>query len=137
MLFGVWLFFAGMFSDVEPPLPITTGVLLEGKITYYSAGVMERVYSYRLGAREVEPCGECVGMIAVVDAEHIGKHAYITLPDQEPMGPFLIIDCARKQDAERLKSAGLIAEVSRERAYLWDMQRPIYGAQLFIMDDHR
>lgn len=123
-------------AEVMEQITTPSGLVLEGKITFYGAGVMEQVYKYRLGAGEVEPCMECVGMIAVLDAEHIGKHAYITLPNRTPFGPFLIVDCARQQDLAPLRQAGLIAEVSRERGYLWDMRGAIYGARIFIMTDH-
>ena len=38
---------------------------------------MERVYTNRLSWNHVEPCEECIGMIAVLDREHIGKRAWL------------------------------------------------------------
>ena len=56
---------------------IATATIIAGSVTYYAPGVMERVYTNRLSWNHVEPCEECIGMIAVLDREHIGKRAWL------------------------------------------------------------
>jgi len=60
--------------------------VVRGSVTFYSPGVMDRVYLNRLAWGHVQPCERCIGMIAVVEPGQVGKVAYLTRPGQAPEG---------------------------------------------------
>ena len=111
--------------------------LYVGSLTYYSEGLMQQVYQNRLAWGHVEPCARCVGQIALLDAEHLGKHAYLTI-DGATSGPYLVVDVAADKDRERLRARGLVAEVDHATATrLGMLGGPLYGVTVFAMESHR
>ena len=111
--------------------------VVRGSVTFYSPGVMDRVYLNRLAWGHVQPCERCIGMIAVVEPGQVGKVAYLTRPGQAPEGPFLIIDTAADKDRARLQRRGLVAEVDYQTARRWGMSGPVFDVQVFTMEVHR
>ena len=85
-------------------------VLLTGCVTYYADGVFDEVYQNRLAFGHVEPCPQCIGLVAVLDRQYVGQLAYLTRPGEAEEGPFLIADCAAAKDLVRLQARGLVAE---------------------------
>jgi hypothetical protein len=70
-------------------------VLIAGSATYYNPGLMDEVYRNRLAWGQVEPCGECVGMVALLDAERIGERVWLSFDGgSSHVGPMLVVDCA-------------------------------------------
>ena len=47
--------------------------------------------------------------------------------DGERVGPFLVIDCARRQDVAPLVARGWVVDVSYELGQAWAMNRPLAG----------
>lgn len=103
---------------------------LIGEVTYYGPGVMERVYANRLRWNHVEACEECIGMVALLDRQHVGERVFLQRPGHDPEGPFLVVDCAAKKDFRRLKERGLVAEVDWRTARRWRMRGPLYGVRV-------
>jgi len=108
-------------------------VLLTGCVTYYADGVFDEVYQNRLAFGHVEPCPQCIGLVAVLDRQYVGQLAYLTRPGEAEEGPFLIADCAAAKDLVRLQARGLVAEVNWATAQRWGMRAPLYGVTVRIV----
>jgi len=105
----------------QSPLPQT------GLATYYAAGMMEYVEGYRQTQGQLPACPECVGTVALLRAGDIGRKVWLQHADGERVGPFLVIDCARRQDVEPLVARGWVVDVSYELGQAWGMNRPLDG----------
>jgi hypothetical protein len=114
------------FGYWEPsPLPI------QGLATYYNPGIMEYVQEYRLRAGDIDPCPECVGSVALLRAGDIGRKVWLQPPGRDPVGPFLVVDCARRQDVIPLLQRNWAVDVSYEVGQYWGMNRPLDGVIVF------
>lgn len=109
-------------------------VVMTGSVTYYADGVFDEVYTNRLAFGHVQPCTECIGLIAVLDRAYVGDLAYVTRPGHAEEGPFLVADCAAMKDFGRLQQRGLVAEVDWATAQRWGMRGPLYGVRVRIVD---
>ncbi|MCU0508658.1 MAG: hypothetical protein MUC34_09685 [Anaerolineae bacterium] len=107
------------------PLPI------QGLATYYNPGIMEYVQTYRLQAGDIDPCPECVGSVALLRAGDIGRKVWLQPPGGDPVGPFLVVDCARRQDVLPLLQRNWAVDVSFEVGQYWGMNRPLDGVIVF------
>jgi hypothetical protein len=105
----------------QSPLPQT------GLATYYAPGMMEYVAGYRQTQGQLPPCPECVGTVALLRAGDIGRKVWLQQTDGERVGPFLVIDCARRQDVDPLVARGWVVDVSYELGQAWAMNRPLAG----------
>lgn len=105
----------------QTPLPQT------GLATFYAPGLMENVTGYRQAQAEIATCPECVGAVALLRAGDIGRKVWLRPPDSEPVGPFLVVDCARRQDVAPLLARNWAVDVSYELGQLWGMTRPLAG----------
>lgn len=103
------------------PLPQT------GLATFYAAGLMEYVDGYRSGLNQLPDCPECVGRVALLRAGDIGRKVWLQPPGGQPVGPFLVVDCARRQDVAPLVARDWAVDVSYELGQLWGMTRPLAG----------
>lgn len=103
------------------PLPQT------GLATFYAAGLMEYVDGYRRDLNQLPDCPECVGRVALLRAGDIGRRVWLQPPGGEPVGPFLVVDCARRQDVAPLVARAWAVDVSYELGQLWGMTRPLAG----------
>ncbi len=103
------------------PLPQT------GLATFYAPGLMEYVDGYRSGLNQLPDCPECVGRVALLRAGDIGRKVWLQPPGGEPVGPFLVVDCARRQDVAPLVARDWAVDVSYELGQLWGMTRPLAG----------
>ncbi len=114
------------FGYWEPsPLPI------QGLATYYNPGIMEYVQDYRLRAGDIDACPECVGSVALLRAGDIGRRVWLQPPGGDPVGPFLVVDCARRQDVLPLLQRNWVVDVSFEVGQHWGMNRPLDGVIVF------
>jgi hypothetical protein len=95
----------------QSPLPQT------GLATYYAPGMMEYVAGYRQTQGQLPACPECVGTVALLRAGDIGRKVWLQAPDGERVGPFLVIDCARRQDIAQLVARDWVVDVSYERCW--------------------
>ena len=105
----------------QTPLPHT------GLATFYAAGMMEHVLAVRAGHGQALRCAECVGTVALLRAGDIGRQVWLQPPGGEPVGPFLVIDCARREDIPPLVARNWAVDVSFEVGQLWGMDRPLDG----------
>jgi len=105
----------------QTPLPQT------GVATFYAAGMMEYVHGYRQERGQLPACPECVGTVALLRAGDIGRKVWLEPPNGERVGPFLVIDCARREDVAALVSRNWVVDVSYEVGQLWGMDRPLDG----------
>lgn len=103
----------------------------QGLATYYNPGIMEQVLSYRLAARDIDPCPECVGTVALLRAGDIGRRVWLQPPDGDPVGPFLVVDCARREDVPPLLDRNWVVDVSYEVGQYWGMNRPLDDVIVF------
>lgn len=115
-------------------MALLLAVVMTGSVTYYADGVFDEVYANRLAFGHVEPCPQCIGLIAVLDRQHVGKLAYVTRPGLPEEGPFLVADCAAAKDLVRLHARGLVAEVDWQTAQRWGMRAPLYDVTVRIVD---
>lgn len=120
-------------SSHKPASLLALALLLTGCVTYYAEGVFDEVYANRLAFGHVKPCPTCIGLVAVLDRQYVGKLAYLTRPGHAEEGPFLIADCAAAKDLVRLQKRGLVAEVDWATAQRWNMQAPLYGVTVRIV----
>ncbi len=114
-------------SDLTPgywersPLPQT------GVATHYAQGVMEYVVQYRLDRGEISACPECVGTVAMLRAGDIGRRVWLVPPGGEMVGPFLVVDCARRTDIDDLLARGWVVDLSYSLGQTWGLYRPMDG----------
>lgn len=116
----VILLILAMVFGSEP----STGQSYHGVATYYAHSVMEQVYANRLHWGQVQPCPECVGMVALLDCERIGSKVWLR-HNEEVVGPYLVVDCAAKRDLSTIRKRQIVAEVSYEQGLAWHMAGPI------------
>ena len=105
----------------QSPLPQT------GLATFYAPGMMEYVTGYRQSQGQLPGCPECVGTVALLRAGDIGRKVWLQPSSGERVGPFLVIDCARRQDVAPLVARGWAVDVSYELGQAWAMTRPLEG----------
>lgn len=103
--------------------------LLSGTITYYAEGVMERVQAYR-GLS----CAECIGAVALLPAEDIGRRVWLQRAGEAAEGPFLVVDCAQAEHREALEARGIVGEVDWPTARRWGMAGPMAGVSVWYWD---
>ena len=129
-MLALWILFAAWPAQAEElvpgyweqsPLPQT------GLATYYAPGMMEYVAGYRQTQGQLPACPECVGTVALLRAGDIGRKVWLQASDGERVGPFLVIDCARRQDVAPLVARGWAVDVSYELGQAWRMNRPLGG----------
>lgn len=118
---------AALAQDLAPGYWEQSRLPQTGLATFYAPGMMEYVESYRLSAAQLPACPECVGTVALLRAGDIGRKVWLQPPDGERIGPFLVIDCARRQDVDALLSRGWVVDVSYELGQVWQMDRPLAG----------
>jgi hypothetical protein len=98
-----------------------------GLATYYAPGLMEAVQGKRAVSGQIGDCPECVGAVALLRAGDIGRKVWLQPPGGEPVGPFLVVDCTRRQDVMPLLGRGWAVDVSYELGQIWGMTRPLEG----------
>ena len=91
---------------------LTITILINGFASYYDPDWMPIVYNNRIKYQQVQPCPECIDMVAVLDKEMLGHKLWFSLDGQTFYGPMLIVDCAAEADYARLKAKNLVVELS-------------------------
>lgn len=125
---------AALLSVAATGQPAGEPPALQGSVTYYNPGIMEATYQARLQWGHVAPCADCIGLIALLDREHLGKRVWLQRPGHPVEGPFLVTDCAAAKDRARLRARGLVAEVGWPVAQRWRMTGPIEGVTVYFAD---
>lgn len=99
-----------------------------GLATFYARGMMEYVVSYRQQHGQLPSCPDCVGAVALLRAGDIGRKVWLQLPgSNEVAGPFLVVDCARREDVSMLVDRNWVVDVSYEVGQTWKMTGPLAG----------
>lgn len=62
---------------------------------------MPRVVANRIRWRQIRPCGECAGYVAVVDCRKLGRLLWVIYKGTLT-GPYMVADCANPRDLWRL-----------------------------------
>ncbi len=119
------------------PVMVGEGASLLGEVTYYGPGVMERVYENRLRWGHVEACPECIGMVALLEREHLGRRVWLQRPGRPAEGPFLVVDCAAAKNRPHLQARGLVAEVDWPTSRRWRMAGPIDAVTIYFANPAR
>jgi hypothetical protein len=130
VLFLTWLLIAipqAQADDLIPGYWEQTPLPQTGVATFYAVGMMEYVHGYRQERGQLPACPECVGTVALLRAGDIGRKVWLEPPDGERVGPFLVIDCARREDVAPLLVRNWVVDVSYEVGQLWGMDRPLDG----------
>ncbi len=115
------------WQDIVPGYWERSALPVTGLATYYAAGLMESVQWRRESYGQLAACPECVGAVALLRAGDIGRKVWLQPPDGEPVGPFLVVDCARRQDVIPLLSRNWAVDISYELGQIWGMTRPLDG----------
>jgi len=110
---------------------MTTAALI-GLATFYAAGVMEQVVAYRTSIGQIAPCADCVGHVALLDQETIGRQVWLQAPGRPVEGPFLVVDCAAPRDREYLLSRGWVVDLDWETGQRWGMDAPLAGVRVLF-----
>jgi len=105
----------------QTPLPQT------GVATFYADGLMAYVQGYRQQRGQITACPECVGTVALLRAGDIGRKVWLQPPGGERVGPFLVVDCAHREDVAPLLARNWVVDVSYEVGQLWGMTQPLAG----------
>lgn len=114
-------------------IAITLTLVVSGTATFYAPGVMDGVVAYRQSSGQIMECPDCLGYVALVDAEWIGKRVYLSLPWGIQEGPFLVADCARQQEREGLGRRGWAVDVDWGTWQRWGVpRRPLPGVEVLL-----
>jgi hypothetical protein len=111
---------------------IVAAVLIaSGMATRYDPGIMEATVANRVMwghlLADTDPA-ECV---ALLDCDRIGDRVWLEL-DGKVHGPFMVADCAARQDVARLAHLRFAVDLSWELAQkLGVIDRPIYGIKVW------
>ena len=114
-------------GDLVPGYWEQTSLPQTGLATFYAPGMMEYVRAYRESRGQLPDCPECVGTVALLRAGDIGRKVWLQPPGGERVGPFLVIDCARREDVAPLVSRNWAVDVSYELGQAWGMRAPLSG----------
>jgi hypothetical protein len=125
--------FAPDWQDIVPGYWEPSALPLTGLATYYAAGLMESVQWRRESSGQLSACPECVGAVALLRAGDIGRKVWLQPPGGEPVGPFLVVDCARRQDVIPLLARNWAVDISYELGQIWGMRRPLDG--VIVLED--
>jgi hypothetical protein len=108
-------------------------LITSGIATRYGEGVMESVIANRVDWGEIVVGQGEVGYVALLDPDDIGRMVWLERPEgwrsgknaaggymhrvrRMVIGPVLVVDCAAKQDRERLRQSGWAVDLSYELA---------------------
>jgi len=131
LLFSLVLLLSLLLSPVaqggDAPWQAATVLPARGQVTYYSPGLMEWVYEYRLRSEQVPVCDPpaCVGYVAMMRPGDLGRKVWLKPAGQVAEGPFLVVDYADQRNFAALWARGLVAEVDYATAQRWHMQGPL------------
>ena len=103
----------------QSPLPV------QGRAMYYNPGIMTAVYAYRLQNKEIKPCPECVGYVALLRAGDLNRKVWLRWADGNIEGPFLVIDVAARHHIPLLLSRNWVVDVDYQTALRHGMNCPV------------
>jgi hypothetical protein len=129
---GYWWSYGGSLPTWVPGMvSIETWFLpaplyAEGRAAYYAPHVMEATAEYR--GLSLEGYVDGVSLMSPAD---IGLEVWLRPPGGEWEGPFLVVDCARKNDIWPIVAVrGELVEVGWRTAERWGMKGPLQDVQV-------
>jgi hypothetical protein len=105
---------------------------LDGKATYFNPGIFERVAAYRTSIGQLDPCAECIGYVALAEAEHIGRKVWLQAPGRAIEGPMQVVDCGDRTNQQARKASGWVVDVDWQTAQRWGMRGPLAGVRVYF-----
>lgn len=84
---------------------------IQGYATYYAPGVMEQVAAYR-----GYDLSNYAGGVALNRAADLGRQVVILWQDGTVSGPYLVVDCARRDHCDTRESQNYVIEVDAQTA---------------------
>lgn len=101
---------------------------IEGTAKYYRAGLMEEV-----AARRGLSLEGFKGGIALMDAQHLGRTAWLQWPGEAVLdGAYLVVDCAASQHLAARRASGDVVEVGWQTAQERGMRGPVRGVRVWL-----
>jgi hypothetical protein len=91
-------------------LLLSLSLLTSGDGAFYAPEVFDRVADYNIGRGKLQPCAQCIGYVALMDADQMGRLVYIEWPDGSVDGPYLVADTAEEKHRANLIARGRAAE---------------------------
>ena len=109
-------------------------LIAKGKATRYDPGVMLEVVANRVAWGQLDPARRGYrGFVAVADCEYVGETVWLQLPDGEFVGPYLVADCGRACDQERLARIHFAVDLSwRVALHLGVVDRPMDNVKVYM-----
>jgi len=108
----------------------TRDATVAGLATFYAQGVMESVAVNRGLIAETDDYGDWLrrkgltGSVALNRAGDLGRTVWLRGPDGLE-GPFMVIDCARRDHYQDRIAQGRVVEVDWDTARRWGMRGPV------------
>jgi hypothetical protein len=117
-------------------LLLAFALLAEGDASYYAPGLMERVLEYRLDTGRVQPCTQCIGYVALLDATDMGRLVWLDWGGGSAGdgidGPYLVADCAQAEHRASLVARRRVVEVDWPTAKRHRMAGPVSVRVLWL-----
>lgn len=135
LIIAWWLAFGpvAQADELDPGYWARTPLPQIGLATFYAPGLMEYVADYRQRQGQLPACPECVGAVALLRGGDIGRRVWLQPSGGERVGPFLVIDCAHRDDIPPLLARNWVVDVSFEVGQMWGMDRPLDG--VMVLED--
>ena len=113
----------------------TTLLIATGLACRYDPGVMDQVEANRLRWRQVTPCPECVGRVALLDCGRLDERVWLAVPGQGTVGPVHVVDCAAAHHAPALEDRGFAVDLEYDLAVrLGVLDAPLGGVTVWAAD---
>jgi hypothetical protein len=113
------------YDTLRPSYVEASPLPAQGRAMYYNPGIMSAVYAYRLQNREIKPCPECVGYVALLRAGDLNRKVWLRWEDGAVEGPFLVIDVAARHHIPLLLSRNWVVDVDYQTALRRKMNCPV------------
>ena len=99
--------------DLPEPQLATGGIATDA-----DEGVLEQAARNR----QLAPCAECIGMVALLEPQRVGQRVWLQRVGQAPEGPFQVVDCA----GHGLPFERWLVDVDYRTARRWAMKAPVF-----------
>jgi len=115
------------------PQVLTLVLYMSGAATYYDPGLMQHVVAYRASIGQLSSCAECIGAVALLEPDQIGRKVWLQPPGGPIEGPFLVADCAAPQHRPLLIAGGWTVDLDYETAARWaTLDGPLRNVKVYL-----
>lgn len=110
-------------------------VIASGMATRYNPGVMTAVVANRVMWSQLPEGTDPGRCVALMECERIGDTVWIEKPDGVVYGPYIVADCAARQDRDRLAQLGFAVDLSYKAALeIGVVDGPLRGVKVWNGD---